>query len=201
MHWRNSDFQYAYFIAGRCHTADEAYRKLSECLEDRQRARETCDAKRPLFNARRLRAKEKLKSDKDYERLEGRAEFDEVEIDVKYMQVNYDQCVKEIESLEKMLKELEKYRKYKDKPLDEANQLIQREEWKHELILRAKEFMLTSGTIPADHLRTMLNHPDFKKEIAPAITDMNEKLKKNELKLEDLSQESLMPQLENKNIS
>lgn len=186
MHWRNSDFQYAYFIAGHCHTADEAYRKLSECLEDRERARDEVDAKRPLQEARRIQANSRLKAKTEILRLEGQAELNQLEVELKYLKPNYEQCLREIESLKKMLQELDKYRKYKDKSPEESYQLIQREEWKLELIQRAKEFLLMQGTIPPDHLRTMLNHPDFKKEIAPIITKMLEQSANTELSLLDL---------------
>jgi hypothetical protein len=38
MYWRNSKFQYLYFVLGECHTAIEAHRRCCEELEDREMA-------------------------------------------------------------------------------------------------------------------------------------------------------------------
>ena len=43
MHWRNSNFQIKHFIAGKCHTPDEAYRMLLQQWEDRELAIRTAN--------------------------------------------------------------------------------------------------------------------------------------------------------------
>jgi hypothetical protein len=64
---------------------------------------------------------------------------------------------------------IQPYRQYAHLPDAEAHEACQREEWRLELEARAQNYLLTAGTIPADHFATMRQHPDFSSHIMPAI--------------------------------
>ena len=49
---------------------------------------------------------------------------------------------------------------------------MQREEWLFELMNRAENYLLTTGTIPTDHFVTMRQHPDFDDSILPFIENV-----------------------------
>lgn len=146
MHWRNSRFQVVHFLLGKCHTIDEAYREAMQLREERHVAIESAGVPdwRWFFLS---------KAQKD----QSRAAFAE--------------AVRERDFLDVLLAKMKEHpsRKYRHLPDHEAHQACQRDEWKLRLIHRAKTFMLTTGTIPQDQLETMMQHPDFKSEIAPAI--------------------------------
>ena len=140
----NSDFQTAYFLAGACHTPDGAYAVLCSQRENREVA---------LFEAESHLA-EFLGQDTPIARM--------------FMR-NYDGAKAELAFIDKCIQALQPHRRYKDLPDAEAHEASQQEEWKLELIHRAENHMLTSGTIPADHFATMRMHPEFKTAIVPAI--------------------------------
>jgi hypothetical protein len=169
MHWRNSQFQTIYFIIGKCHTADEAYRVVLQQIEEREQAVDMAKLTNDEFKLRRMKAEEQVKSDNKITKYEGEIEMKKIDVDYKYFKNNFDEAERELEFLKECKTKLEPFRKYRDMPLHIANQLIQQEEWKHELILRGKEFILTRGTIPEDHLRTLMLHPEFKTDILPAM--------------------------------
>jgi hypothetical protein len=58
--------------------------------------------------------------------------------------------------------------------------MIQQEEWREELTLRAKEFIVSTGQIPQDQLRTLSLHPEFKEKILPQMNMMAKALKDGE---------------------
>jgi hypothetical protein len=74
------------------------------------------------------------------------------------------------------MKELEPQRKYKHLTDQEAHEAMQREEWCHELMNRAENFLVSQGTIPHDHLEAMRNHPDFSTQILPHIVNTYAKI-------------------------
>lgn len=169
MHWRNSQFQTIYFIIGKCHTADEAYRVILQQLEERQQAVDMAKLTDEEFKLRRMKAEEQIKSTNKITKYEGELEMKKIDVDYKYFKLNFEEAERELAFLEDCKNKLEPFRKYRDIPIHIANQLIQQEEWKHELILRAKEFILTRGTIPEDQLRTLMLHPEFKTGILPVM--------------------------------
>ena len=131
MYWRNSNFQYAYFIFGACHTAIEAHRKCMEAVENREAAlAENENAKSPKgeFQARQLRAS-----------------VDQAHAELDFL----NECRKKLESFIGRVPTMDDY------------QSNQREEWRLELEFRAENYLLTSNTIPPDHFATMRLHPDF----------------------------------------
>lgn len=83
----------------------------------------------------------------------------------------FRQAEREVEFIGKLVERLRNHpdRKHRHLPDHEAHQACQREEWKLCLIHRAKTFIMTTGSIPQDHLETMMTHPDWKSAIVPAI--------------------------------
>lgn len=141
---RNSDFQIAYLLAGKCHTADAAYAMLCSLREERELA---------LYEAEKVADKFARRDDAE----------------ARMFKRNLDAGVKELETINKCIKRVQPLRKYSHLPDDEAHEACQREEWKLEFISRAENSLMSIGTIPADQLSAMRAHPDFFGEIYPAI--------------------------------
>ena len=179
MHWRNSNFQIKNFIAGSCHTPDEAYRKLKELKEERDVAISNANASLVRNKIKRLKAEKQLVSSDELEQLEGKATLMEMDAFEQQAKDVYEQAVRESQYIQTLLNEVEPYRKYKDLPDYEANQLAQEEEWLLELKYRAENFLLSLGTIPADQLSTMRMHPQWKLVIEPYITQLSNMIRSN----------------------
>ena len=82
----------------------------------------------------------------------------------------------ELATITSIMAELEPQRKYADLPILEAAQAAQREEWLLEFQRRTENYLLSTGTIPEDHLNAMRNHPDFEVNIVPFITEVLHKI-------------------------
>lgn len=65
-HSKNSHFQYTYFLAGKCHTADEAYRVLKDQLDDRELAIEMNQDKVPAGDKRGQELLAEAKRERDF---------------------------------------------------------------------------------------------------------------------------------------
>lgn len=169
MHWRNSNFQILYFIVGNCKTPDEAYRVLCELREEREQALNSAKVGQIKKKIKILNAKKKIESEDEITRLEGEAELLDIELSEKIEKDCIRAAEQEVAYINKLIDDIQPLRKYKDYPDEEAHQLCQREEWKLRLIERARAMIASSGTIPYDHLITMMNHPDFNAEIYPEI--------------------------------
>jgi hypothetical protein len=133
MHWRNSQFQTLYFIVGSCHTADEAWRKAKEQLEEREMV---------------LDAQPNNIAFPDTP--QGRNAL-----------ACINECKREIDFLKDIISRLEPYRKYKDLPDHEAHQACQREEWALEFKFRSENYLMSLGFVPHDQLSAMRTHPDW----------------------------------------
>lgn len=131
MHWRNSNFQYAYFILGACNTPIEAHRKCMEAIEDREMALDSAGKNTHLPDGAIGRNSEACM------------------VQAKEELVFLNACR---ERLEKAIGRV---------PTMEDYQANQREEWRLELEHRAENYLLTAGGIPPDHFATMRMHPDF----------------------------------------
>lgn len=175
-HKNNTNFQIAYFLAGSCHTPDAAYFQLLELLEDREMALEHFNVIAIRNKAKRVRAESFLKSSDPSNRLEAEADLLELNQGEKRSEVLKEAANDEIAFIKKCIDIIDPLRQYKDLPLIEAHEASQREEWKYELIARAENFMLTSGTIPAGEFVTMRMHPDFNKEILPKVQELQSRL-------------------------
>ncbi len=167
MHWKNSNFQTENFIAGRCHTADEAYRVLLQQLEDRNMAIATAHRCHVRWRKWVMRDAPGLaRALLRWARLVRGDALDENSV------ACYEEALREAAHLRELISQLEPQRKFRHLPPWEAHQAAQREEWKLELMWRAENFIASQGTIPHDHLATMRMHPDFESEIAPRVAEM-----------------------------
>ncbi|MGB9729816.1 MAG: hypothetical protein ACPL1B_08115 [Thermoprotei archaeon] len=186
-HKQNSNFQIVYFLIGSCHTPDAAYSLLCDLREERQMAIDNYKVQQLKNQAKRIRAERLLQSKDEAKRLEGQAKLMELENNEKYGKVLYEAAVNELDFINKCIEKIQPLRKYKDLPDIEAHEAAQYEEWKLELIRRAENYLLTTGTIPPDQFDTMRMHPAFKKEILPKIKEMVEMLKTpdGQLKLQE----------------
>lgn len=171
-HRQNHDFQIAYFLAGACHTPDGAYASLCDQREDRIMALNVNKAGKIRTQAKRLRAEARLKSEDPAEVLEAQADLFEIDSGLELETALVKAAEDELAFIEKCMAKLEPLRKYSHLTLPEAHEAAQHDEWKLELIHRAENYMLTAGTIPADHFATMRMHPAFKAEIYPAIQNI-----------------------------
>jgi hypothetical protein len=173
MHYKtnrlNHDFQIAYFIAGACQTPDAAYSILCDLKEDRSNAIKSYKAGQLREQAKILRAKRLIASGDEISRLEGEADIAEVEALSETSKANYNAAVAELATINKCIDAVQPYRKFAHLPDIEAHEAAQQEEWKLQLIHTAENYLITSGSIPADHFSTMRMHPEFASEIMPAL--------------------------------
>lgn len=168
----NHDFQIIHFIAGSCHTPDGAYAILCDLKEDRENALKMFEASRLRQQARRLRAEARLNDVEEAIRLEAQADLAEMAAMEETTHKNYEGAVAELKTIETCIRSLQPYRRYKHLPDSQAHEAAQTEEWKLELIHRATNCLLTTGTISTDHFATMRLHPAFQTEIWPAINEV-----------------------------
>lgn len=167
MHWQNSNFQIAHFLAGKCHTADEAFRVLRQQLEDREVALATA----ARFSWRKLWREFLLLFMKpDALDLQARACIDQAQREAAYIR--------------SLLAQIEPARKLAHLPDHLAYQFAQQEEWRRELIYRAENYIASLGAIPPEQLATMRLHPEFKDMIAPRIQKMLAAQKSGQLSIE-----------------
>jgi hypothetical protein len=166
MHWRNSHFQIRYFLAGRCHTPDEAYRVLCELREERALALENADVS-SLKLALRMRW---LRWFTWLPVLGALASIERVRLCRELVRIREPVRVarEELAAIETMIAEVQPHRRYAHLPDREAHQAAQRDEWGYELAARAENYLLT-GSLPPDQLATMRQHPDFASQILPRI--------------------------------
>lgn len=166
---QNHDFQILHFLAGSCHTADGAYALLCDLRDDRADALKQATVAHLREQAKIVRAERRIASDDEAERLEGRADLAEIEGHAETLSKNLAAAQAELDFIEQCIARLQPLRRYAHLPDAEAHEACQREEWRLELVSRSENFLLTSGTIPPDHLATMRQHPDFASHILPAI--------------------------------
>ena len=167
----NHDFQIVHFLAGSCHTPDGAYALLCDLREDRENAIKMFEASRLRERARRLRAQERLRDADEATRCEAEADLAELAALAETTRKNYEGAVAELDTIVKCMRELEPRRRFKHLPDAQAHEAAQAEEWKLELIERAVNCLLTTGTIATDQFATMRLHPAFATEIWPAIDE------------------------------
>lgn len=175
-HRQNHNFQILYFLAGSCHTADAAYALLLDLREDRERAVEAYHVQKIRDKAKRIKA-EKLLAGSESDQFEGQADLLELENNDKSGLVLYQAAIDEIAFIDKCIDELQTKRVYAHLPDAEAHQAMQSEEWRLELIHRAENYILTTGSVPMDQFEVMRMHPDFISSIYPAITKLLENVK------------------------
>lgn len=175
---RNHDFQIVYFLLGSCHTADGAYALLCDLREEREMALANADAARLRCEAQGLRAQDAQRGSRP-DRLEAQAVLLEIERNKAVNDRCYAAAEAELAFIERCIAAVQPHRRYSSLPDAQAHEAAQREEWALELAARAENFLLTSGTIPADQLATMRMHPDFAARILPVIEGLKDETKRN----------------------
>ncbi len=178
IHRQNHNFQIAYFLAGSCHTPDGMYAMLQGLKEEREGAIKNYEVQGLKNKARIIRANKLMEGD-EADKLDGEAELLEIKDGDESGKVLYDAAIDELNYINYCIEIVQPLRKYKDLPDNEAYEIAQRDEWKMELIRRAENAILTTGTIPTDHYATMRLHPDFIKEILPKVEKVLELTKSN----------------------
>ena len=166
---QNHDFQILHFLIGSCHTPDGAYALLCDLRDDRADALKQAAAADLREKAKIIRAQRLLTSEDESERLEGQADLVEIEAFSETLNKNTAAARAELSFIESCMSYLQPLRRFAHLSDAEAHEACQREEWRLELVARAENYLLTAGTIPADHLATMRQHPDFASSILPAI--------------------------------
>ena len=174
MHWKNSQFQIAAFIAGKCHTADEARRKLLMLQAERQMSLDKSKITAMKRKARRAAIDAVLTSDDatEWAQLEASAELEEMKQGEEMGKELIAEAEREVAFIEQLIELIEPYRLYADLPDHEAFQVVQREEWLLELTSRAQTYLMCTGGIPVDHFNAMRAHPDWATVISPLINKM-----------------------------
>lgn len=171
MHWKNSNFQIQQFIAGSCHTPDEAYRKLCELREERDVNLKAVIAADKRAQAKILKAQRILDNEKsdEVDILEAEADLAEIEAFKEQNQACIDEAFREHEFIKELIEKIKPFRKFSHLPDYEAHQMAQQEEWKLELLFRAENYLATQGFIPPDQLGIMRMHPEWETLLLPKI--------------------------------
>jgi hypothetical protein len=172
----NHDFQIAYFLAGSCHTPDGAYSLLCDLHEGRSDAIKHIEATKLREQAKRIRAQRLINSNDEADQLEGQADLSEIEATQETNQRCIDAAYAELKTIERCMILLEPKRKFAHLSLPEAHEAAQHDEWKLELLHRAENQLITTGTIDSEHLNTLRMHPAFKTELLPQIEYMSQML-------------------------
>lgn len=173
-HKQNTNFQIAYYLLGSCHTPDAAYSLAKDLREERQAAVDNYAVQQLKNKAKAARANKLILSDDEAERLEGQAELLELNNNKKTGEILYKVTCDEIIFIDKCIDALQPFRQFKHLSDSEANEAVQYEEWKLELIYRAENMMLTAGGISPDQFVTMRQHPAFHSDILPRINEMQQ---------------------------
>ena len=167
----NTDFQILYFLIGSCHTPDGAYALLLDLRDERQMALNHEESQKYIREAEDIRSTKKLDSEDEAERLEGKAALIARQLSKELDLRNVAAARAELDFINKCIEKIQPFRKYSNLPNIEAHQAAQQEEWLQELIFRAQNYLMTTGSIHVDHFSTMRMHPEFTSRILPAITE------------------------------
>lgn len=176
----NKNFQIAYFLAGSCHTPDGAYALLKDLQEDREMALAQLESIDLKTQAKIAKAKHDIEHGTEWEQLEAKAELVEIENNKKFSERNIEAAKQELDFIDKCIEQIQPHRKFAHLPDPEAYEAAQHDEWKLELMSRAENYLLTTGSIPTDHFITMRQHPAFVDEILPSIEKTKQMMITNE---------------------
>lgn len=165
----NHDFQIAHFLAGSCHTADGAYSLLCDLREDRANALATSKAYALRNEAKRVRAIAAMRADDKAAALEGEADLVELDAMAATTAKNIAACEAELATIQACIDQLAPLRRFAHLPDPQAHEAAQHDEWKLELMHRAENQLVTTGSIAPDLFATMRMHPAFKAELLPQL--------------------------------
>lgn len=202
----NTDFQILHFLIGACQTPDGAYALLCELYDERNEAVQCIEAMRLKLSVEKIQAERLSEDEDDLERMLGTAKLIELEATKANFDKNVAAAKEELEFIQLCKDRLQPYRKYAHLPDAEAHKMCHREEWRLELISRAENSLMTSGTIPIDEFKTMRMHPDFETIIFPEISNIKRNIEEGNIQkilfkpknipLELLEKELLLPNTE-----
>lgn len=179
-HRMNSDFQLRYFIAGSCHTPDAAWLALYAQMLDAEEKVISTEAQqlRRTITQKKAEAIIRKEGGDELEIMEAQAAIIELNASSKIFSLNVVGVKNELESIKKMMAELEPFRKYAHLDVLEASEAMQREEWLLELKSRTEDYLVTSGMIPHDHMNALKCHPDFKEHLVPYVVALTNRIDK-----------------------
>ena len=163
-------------MANNCHTADIAWCVMYEQKLDIHIKLESTKAKLLRRQARFIEIEQALESQDPVKQLNAQADLIEWQSGQGMLEMAVLGAEQELATITSIMAELEPQRKYADLPILEAAQAAQREEWLLEFQRRTENYLLSTGTIPEDHLNAMRNHPDFEVNIVPFITEVLHKI-------------------------
>ena len=173
MHWRNSSFQKLFFIAGKAHTPDEAYRLLCELKEDRAIPIAEFEAAAKRQQAKRIRAETLIKMSVDEaEKLDAEADLIEMKAHEAQSQACYDEAVRELTFIDNLIVEIQPFRKYSSLPDYEAHQACQSEEWGAKLKFQLENQIATRGCIDSELLGVIRLHPNCETDLMPHMNNL-----------------------------
>jgi len=175
-HRNNSDFQLRYFVANSCHTADIAWCIMYEQKLDIHMKLEHTKATLLRRKAKSIEIEQALESTDPVTQLNAQADLIEWKSGEGMLEMAILGAEQELATITSIMAELDPQRKYADLPILEAAQAAQREEWLLEFQRRTENYLLSTGTIPEDHLNAMRNHPDFESSLVPYITNVLQKI-------------------------
>lgn len=166
LHWKNSAFQTLAFVALRCHTAEEAYRKVTLAAKERERAIQKNTASKLRNRALLMKAEERIASaETDSDRMLAEADAIELRDSTEHNQELEAEAKDELAFLQRLLDVIAPF-------CTRSLQGAQRIEWCMEFIRRAENYIASAGRIPPEQLDAMRSHPDFKSTIMPAIENI-----------------------------
>jgi len=175
-HRTNSNFQLAYFIAGKCYTADAAYIALLNQRDDRVMALNHARVQAMKQQARIQRIQQDMLTADAIAQLELRADLLEIEL----AQPMTDQLVTaaqdELAFIDLCIERVQPLRQYAHMSDADAAEACQREEFRLEFQHRIENYMITTGQIPANEFESMRRHPDFTTCLLPHIHTVQEQL-------------------------
>jgi hypothetical protein len=122
-------------------------------------------------SAKILQAERQLDSPDEIEVLNAKADLAELQAMEETFVNTLIAAEEELRFIEECISKLQPYRKYSNLSDPEAHEAAQQEEWLQELIFRAQNYLLTTGTVHVDHFSTMRMHPEFSSRILPAIKE------------------------------
>lgn len=165
----NNNFQLAYFIVGSCFTADAAYFALLNQRDDRQQALNASRVSEIKTRARLADIDRNLRHTDPVKRIEAQAEKLEIELAQPLNDQLVQACQEELEFIDLCISRIKPLRKYSNLPDNEAAEACQREEFAKEFMFRIENYIMTQGSVPANELSSMRQHPDFANMLLPHI--------------------------------
>ena len=159
-----------YFLVGACHTADGAYAVLCDLRDDRAAAIAAYHNSKLKHEVAQMRARRW--SPFKATRLEREAELNELDRASVTGDDLYRAAKSELAFIDLCISRINPHRQFGHLLDAEAHQAAQSEEWLLELVCRAENHLLTSGSVPADQFAAMRLHPNFTDKILPAIENI-----------------------------